>query len=347
MTAPTIHSRHLFTSYRYPGAFHLLATAYRLVAALMLMTIAVFCQTNAGLTMTVSPSVVKPYEVPHTRHLLGLQDMKRDVEGTLVLSDKSLEFRSAKATNTVEYARISEFTVDRESRAMVAGVKGELIQAAPFGSGKAFSMIRKGVDVLTIRYTDSSNAVHGCILVLPKGSGGAAAKQLEAFTGKHEAVSPSTDETDSGPQPANIRTMDAAPLSAVLIKTPTVGDVAVPLQFRMAIYENLISSLEARKYQGAIWREGDAKAPREPDMMTIETRIDSFDRGNERKRDIVPIWGATKLQAEVRVVRPVPDTAVVHKVSGKVRMHGEDIAAADTLSKNIAKFAIQDVTATR
>jgi hypothetical protein len=286
--------------------------------------------------LSASAAYPQAFEVAHARHLLGLTEMKRDVDGTLAFSEKSLEFRSGKSDIRIEYSQMQDFAVEQDTSPLAHGVTGQIVQFGPFGCGQAISMVRKGVDVLTIEYTDASEATHGAILILPKGWGEKVSAKLEGSVARREGEPVNT-------RPASPVTVDLTTLAAVLIKTPTRGDASVPLQYRMAVYENLIADLEKCKDHGAVWRQGDRNAPSELDLTTLETRIESFERGSERKRALVPMWGATVLRAEVRVINPVKDTTVAHEIKGAVRIHGEGLQAAGLLAKNIVRSAAPDL----
>ncbi len=110
---------------------------------------------------------------PKVRHVIGLEDVKRDASGTLTVENGTLQFRAGKASGQVPVASIDDIFIGAETT-QGGGKTGRVVKtaamAAPFESGKALTiLLRTKVDILTVAYHDPDGAVHGAIFALPKG----------------------------------------------------------------------------------------------------------------------------------------------------------------------------------
>jgi hypothetical protein len=111
--------------------------------------------------------------IPKVRHVIGMEDVKRNASGTLTLQNGTLQFRADKASGEVPVTLIDDIFIGAETT-QSGGKTGRVMKtaamAAPFESGKALTILmRTKVDILTIAYHDPDGAVRGAIFALPKG----------------------------------------------------------------------------------------------------------------------------------------------------------------------------------
>jgi hypothetical protein len=114
-----------------------------------------------------------PADKPSVRHIIGLDNVKRNATGSLTVEDGMLAFKAAKAGNNVPVSSIDDVFIGTETTqptSKTARVVKTAAIAAPYESGRALTiLLRTKVDVLTISYHDSDGALHGAIFALPVG----------------------------------------------------------------------------------------------------------------------------------------------------------------------------------
>jgi hypothetical protein len=110
---------------------------------------------------------------PSVRLIIGLDDIKKNANGTLTVQDGMLVFMAGKAGDKVPVASIDDVFIGTEStqlRGKTARVVKTAAIAAPFETGRALSILmRTKVDILTVSFHDPEGALHGVIFALPIG----------------------------------------------------------------------------------------------------------------------------------------------------------------------------------
>lgn len=137
----------------------------------------------AGAVWAQSPAApVSPPVNPKVRHIIGLDGVKGNASGTLTVHDGMLHFQAGKAAKDVPVSSIDDLFIGAETT-QSGGKTGRVVKtaaiAAPFESGKALTILmRTKVDILTVAFHDSDDAVHGAIFALPKGQAQSVRDQL-------------------------------------------------------------------------------------------------------------------------------------------------------------------------
>jgi len=126
--------------------------------------------------------------------------------------------------------------------------------------------------------------------------------------------------------------------SSIQIEPPDPGDLPVPPEFRMAIYENLITQItKTGKFQH-VYRSGDKNAASAPDLVTLHTTARAFNKGSQRKREVTTVTGSTSMTLNVHITDHAGQPIVDREVKGKVRFLGENLRATYDFSKKVAKI---------
>jgi len=131
--------------------------------------------------------------------------------------------------------------------------------------------------------------------------------------------------------------------SAVQIEPVESGDVALPAEFRVAIYENLIEQVTKRGKFQHVYRGGDRSANSAPDLVVLHTRVEGFKRGSQKQREVTTVVGATSIKVRVQAATRDGRLLVDRNVEGKVRFFGENRNATHDLSKKVAKLLSQSL----
>lgn len=139
----------------------------------------------------------QPAANAHARLIIGLEGVKHNAGGELLIQNGSMQFKAGKTDATVPISSIEDIFVGTETT-QAGGKTGRAVKtaaiAAPFGSGKALTLLlRTKVDILTAVYRGANGEMHAAILALPKGQAEATRSQLVA-AGAHVSAPPQAKE---------------------------------------------------------------------------------------------------------------------------------------------------------
>ena len=124
--------------------------------------------------------------------------------------------------------------------------------------------------------------------------------------------------------------------SSIQIEPTDPGDVPMPPEFRMAIYESLIAHIKKTGKFQHVYRSGDKDAASAPDLVTLRTTARSFTKGSQKKREVTTVTGSTKMTLNVHITDHAGQLLVDRDVQGKVRFLGENLRATYDFSKKVA-----------
>ena len=126
--------------------------------------------------------------------------------------------------------------------------------------------------------------------------------------------------------------------SAVQIDMIDAGDVAIPAEFRYAVYESLLDRVRTSGTFQKVYRMGDRAAAGVPDLVTLHTKVEAFKQGSQTTRELVTVLGATKVDITVSVTARDGHELLNQKLTGRVRFFGENLGVTNDLSKRISKL---------
>jgi hypothetical protein len=277
----------------------------------------------------------------HVRHVVGMQNVKPDAGGLLLIESKELHFDAGKSRGVIPITAIDDIYVGSETTES-GGKLGELARgaamAAPYDSGAALTllMIQK-VDVLTVTYRDSENGLHAAIFAVPKNHAEQFSTDLIRIGphinsgAKSSRVPRDTPRTASSAQ----ATPKSPPASAILVEPVNSGDVAIPAEFRLAIYENLVQKLETSGIYARVFRYGDRRADGIADLVTISAEVEKFKEGNQPERELITVMGSTEVKLHVKLFTRDGGVLLDKEVEGKVRFFGENLGVIHDVAKRI------------
>jgi hypothetical protein len=155
-------------------------TARRLLQlAGLLVSVGVLFLATA--TPAFSQQASQATSIPHVKCVIGLENIKPNVKGTLSLLPNGLEFATGKNKVEISTASIQDIFTGQESRQDVSGPAGTLAKSAiPYGGGRIVSLFSHNVEVLTVEYVDSNGGFHGTVFVLSTGNATMVKNQLVA-----------------------------------------------------------------------------------------------------------------------------------------------------------------------
>jgi hypothetical protein len=124
--------------------------------------------------------------------------------------------------------------------------------------------------------------------------------------------------------------------SAIQIEPVEIGDVKMPPEFRVGVYEHLLAEVsKSGKFQH-VYRSGDRAAADVPDLVILRMKVKGFKQGSERTRAVTTVTGATSVDLAVQVTSRDGNVLVDRDVEGKVRFFGGNLRATNDFSKKVA-----------
>ena len=124
----------------------------------------------------------------------GLTGIKEDTKGTLTVENGTLTFAASKSSCDVSAASIQDVVTGNDSQRVIGGTVGTLTMLAPYGGGRAISLLRTKIDTITIQYRDSTGGLHGAIFTMPVGRAELIKESLLA-QGAHTSIPSKQDST--------------------------------------------------------------------------------------------------------------------------------------------------------
>jgi hypothetical protein len=145
---------------------------------LIIVLLASLSSTSIAQQPTVSTDAVQ---------VIGMTGFKNNSKGRLEITDGALIFKSAKNSATVSLGCIDDVVTGRDSERVLRGPVGTLSMLAPYGGGRALSLMRTKLDTITIKYRDLNGGLHGAIFTMHPGEA-EAVKQALLAQGAHTSI---------------------------------------------------------------------------------------------------------------------------------------------------------------
>ena len=277
----------------------------------------------------------------HVTHVLGFEDVRRNVSGELSIHDEDLRFqRDGSPAVEVSISSIQNISTGEQNE-QVGGVPMMLGKAAvPYGGGHVISLFsHKKYDSLAIDYLDSRGGFHGAIFRLAKGQGETFKNDLIA----HRANIARSED------PALIQSTPNDSLEphqwSVQVDRVDPGATTLDPCFSDAIYENLLRALTKSKQFEHVHRSGDQDANDVPGALVLKTLVEKYTPGSETRRAVTTVAGATKLKVHIQLVTRNGRVVLERDVEGNVRFIGDNLGATNTVANNAAKVLKRSVLA--
>jgi hypothetical protein len=118
--------------------------------------------------------------VPHSKQVLGFENVKPNKKGTVSVDKGTLEFTHGKEKTDLAVTSITDVITGNDSQRAIGGFVGTLSMFGPYGSGRFLSLFRTKIDTITIQYRDASGGLHGAIFTTPQGKAEDIKKELVA-----------------------------------------------------------------------------------------------------------------------------------------------------------------------
>ncbi len=204
--------------------------------------------------------------------------------------------------------------------------------------GQVITVIRPADETLTVVYSDDHHALHGAILLLPKGEGDDVAIAL-AKAGLMPSDYPKTGSFDSAhtenksEMKKEVNAEDGRPSVQVALLTASAD--GIPTSFPVGVYEDLVASITKSGMVQRVWRQGDTRIP--SDALVLHINIQELRKGSARARGLVPFTGPTVLKVDVRLTDAAGKVLLQKNMDAANRTNGENLDVTKNLTKKITK----------
>lgn len=270
----------------------------------------------------------------HVTHILGFEDVRRNVSGELSIQGEDLRFeRDGSPAAQVSISSIQNISLGEQDK-QVGGVPMMLGKAAvPFAGGRMVSLFsHKKYDSLAIEYLDARGGFHGVIFRLAKGQG-ESFKNALIVRGAHIAPSEDPAPVQSTPE----ESLEAQKLS-VQVDRVDPGATTLDPCFSDAIYENLLRELTKSKQFKDVFRSGDRNANDVSGVLVLKTLVEKYSPGSETRRAVTTVSGATKVRVHIQLVTRNGRVVLERAVEGDVRFIGDNLRATNKMASNTVKI---------
>ena len=132
----------------------------------------------------------------------------------------------------------------------------------------------------------------------------------------------------------------AKPLaSAIEVKMVQPGEISLPAEFQVALYEDLIQELQKKGGFSQVYRDGDRNAAVAPGLVILHATVTVFKQGSEMERDVTTVAGATSITVDCKFTDKDGAVLLERNIVGKVRFIGDNLKATDDFAKKAATLA--------
>lgn len=128
--------------------------------------------------------------------------------------------------------------------------------------------------------------------------------------------------------------------SSIQILMVQSDEVKLPIEFQLALYENLIEQVQkANKFQH-VYRDGDTAAAGAPDLVILHSNVYGFKHGSEEKRQVTTVAGATQIKVHCLFTDKAGKSELAQDVTGKVRFIGGNLRATFDFAKKVTQVIV-------
>jgi hypothetical protein len=128
--------------------------------------------------------------------------------------------------------------------------------------------------------------------------------------------------------------------SAIQILMVQSDEVKLPIEFQLALYENLIDQMQKTTKFQHVYRAGDTAAASATGLVILHSNVYGFKKGSEGKRQVTTIAGATQIKVHCLFTDQAGKSELAQDVTGNVRFIGGNLRATLDFAKKVAQIAV-------
>jgi len=131
----------------------------------------------------------------------------------------------------------------------------------------------------------------------------------------------------------------SSPAAAIEVGMIQAGEISLPAEFQVALYENLVQELQKKGDFSQVYRDGDRNAAGASGLVVLHTKVTGFKQGSELKRDVTTVGGATSITIHCQFTDKEGRVLLERDITGKVKLIGDNLRATDDFAKKAATVA--------
>jgi hypothetical protein len=128
--------------------------------------------------------------------------------------------------------------------------------------------------------------------------------------------------------------------SSIQVAMVQSDEIQLPIQFQLALYENLISQIQKTNKFQHVYRDGDKDAASAADLIVLHSNVYGFKQGSEGKRQVTTVAGATQIKVHLTIVDKSGKSELSQDVTGNVRFIGGNLRATYDYAKKVAQVIV-------
>src|SRR5580704_2855790 len=320
--------------------------ASNLKVALFITPLLIVGQLVSGGHAQQQPKPTKAIQVT------GLKGVKNNTKGSLKVEKENLRFTHSRSTTDLRPNSMQDVITGSDSQRVIRGTLGTLSMFGPYGSDRFLSLFRSKLDTLTIQYRDANGGLHGVIFTSPVGTAEVTKDELVGL-GAHTSIptqgNSAPDNPDHSdkkdppqrPQGAKPPKIHASAISVLMIQS---GEIKLPAEFQVSLYENLIQQLQKKGGFQHVYREGDRNSADAPNLIVLHSTVRGFKQGSQMARQVTTVAGATSISVHCEFTDKNGQVLLARDINGKVRIFGENLKATYDFAKKAARVAHKNVS---
>lgn len=129
--------------------------------------------------------------------------------------------------------------------------------------------------------------------------------------------------------------------TAIEVEMVGVGNLTVPKEFQVSLYENLIRKLNTNSGFDLVYRDGNSNARAKRNLVRMRSTVTAFKEGSERDRQVTTVKGATRIKVHCEFIDRDGSVLLQRDVEGKVLLFGNNLKATEDFAKKAATAADQ------
>ena len=131
----------------------------------------------------------------------------------------------------------------------------------------------------------------------------------------------------------------SSPAAAIEVGMIQAGEISLPAEFQVALYENLVQELQKKGGFSQVYRDGDRNAADASGLVILHTTVTGFKKGSELERDVTTVAGATTITIHCQFTDKEGKVLLERDITEKVRLIGDNLKAIDDFAKKAATVA--------
>ena len=128
--------------------------------------------------------------------------------------------------------------------------------------------------------------------------------------------------------------------SSIQILMGQSNEVKLPIEFQLALYENLIDQIQKTNKFQHVYRDGDPAASSNTDLVVLNSNVYGFKKGSEGKRKLTTVAGATQIKVHCLFTDKAGKSEFAQDVTGNVRFVGGNLRVTFDFAKKVAQIIV-------